>query len=76
MELEFFCSESDEKKWFDYWVKERLEWYSTLGINKENLRLRKHEDEELSHYAKSTTYNEYKYIKQTIIELEKNIPDL
>ena len=61
MELEFFCSESDEEKWFDYWVKERLEWYSTLGINKENLRLRKHEDEELAHYAKSTTDIEYKY---------------
>jgi len=32
-----------------------------LGINKENLRLRKHEKEELAHYAKSTTDIEYKY---------------
>ena len=61
MELEFFCSETDEQQWFDYWVKERLEWYSFLGINKENLRLRKHENEELAHYAKSTTDIEYKY---------------
>jgi len=61
MELEFFCYQSDEKQWFDYWVKERLEWYSILGINKDNLRLRKHENKELAHYAKCTTDIEYKY---------------
>ena len=61
MELEFFCYQSDEQQWFDYWVKERLEWYSILGINKDNLRLRKHENKELAHYAKCTTDIEYKY---------------
>ena len=24
MEIEFFCDESEEEKWFDYWIENRL----------------------------------------------------
>ncbi len=61
MELQFFCREEEEEEWFDYWVNERFNWYLSLGIKKENLRLREHDDKELAHYAKRTTDIEYLY---------------
>ena len=61
MELQFFCREEEEEKWFDYWVNERFNWYLSLGIKKENLRLREHDNKELAHYAKRTTDIEYLY---------------
>jgi len=52
MELEFFVKPGEDDKWYDYWVEARKEWYLSLGIRKENLRLREHDKEELAHYAK------------------------
>lgn len=61
MELEFFIKpESAEgDKWFSYWKNERMKWYVSLGIKKENLRFRKHEDKERAHYAKFAEDIEY-----------------
>ncbi len=59
MEMEFFIHPSDRKKWFDYWVEQRVEWYTKIGIAKENLKLREHEKAELAHYSEATTDIEY-----------------
>ena len=59
MEMEYFVKPGDDKQWFDYWVKERFNWYIDLGIKKENLRLRQHSKEELAHYAKDCYDIEY-----------------
>jgi len=59
MEMEYFVKPGDDKHWFDYWVKERFNWYIGLGIKKENLRLRQHSKEELAHYAKDCYDIEY-----------------
>jgi len=47
--------------WFEYWKKERLNWYLKLGIKKENLRIRGHKKEELPHYAIAGADIEYKF---------------
>ncbi len=52
MELEFFVKPGEDEKWYSKWLDERLEWYISLGIRRENLRLREHEKDELAHYAK------------------------
>ena len=52
MEIEFFVKPGTDKEWFNYWLEERLNWYVSLGIRKENLQLRRHQDTELAHYAK------------------------
>ncbi|MCK5451735.1 MAG: glycine--tRNA ligase, partial [Candidatus Omnitrophica bacterium] len=52
MELEFFVKPGEDEKWYDYWVNARKEWYHSLGIRRENLRLREHAKDELAHYAK------------------------
>ena len=51
MEMEYFVKPGTDGEWFDYWVKERLNWYANLGIKKENLRLHQHAKDELAHYA-------------------------
>ena len=51
MELEFFVKPGTDKEWFDHWLQERFNWYTNLGIRKENLRLRQHSKDELAHYA-------------------------
>ncbi|MBL7155646.1 MAG: glycine--tRNA ligase [Candidatus Omnitrophica bacterium] len=53
MELEYFTDPEESDKWFEYWVNERFKWYQQYGIKKENIKLRRHEKEELAHYAKS-----------------------
>ncbi len=52
LELEYFVKPGTDGEWFDYWVKERFDWYVKLGVRKENLRLRQHGKDELAHYAK------------------------
>ncbi len=61
MELEFFVKpeEKEGDKWFEYWKHIRMDWYSSLGIKKENLRFRKHEEHEKAHYAKRAEDIEY-----------------
>jgi len=61
MEMQFFIHPSEAEKWFNYWVNERLNWYISLGIKKENLRLHQQTKEELAHYAKAAVDIEYKF---------------
>jgi len=62
MELEFFIKpdQSEGKKWFDYWCKQRMSWYKSLGIKTENLRFREHKEDERAHYARFAVDIEYK----------------
>ena len=59
MEMEFFVKPGEDDAWHEYWVQQRFAWYSALGIKQENLRLRPHDPDELSHYAKATSDVEY-----------------
>jgi len=59
MEIEYFVKPGSDQQWYDYWVKERFDWYVKFGIKPENLRLREHGKDELAHYAKSCHDIEY-----------------
>ena len=61
MEAEFFVKPGTDEEWLDHWVKARFQWYIDLGIRQENLRLRKHGDDELAHYAKDCYDVEYRF---------------
>jgi glycyl-tRNA synthetase len=61
MEMEFFVPPDEAQQWYEYWCQERLNWYTRLGIRAENLRLRPHDPEELSHYSTGTSDVEYLY---------------
>lgn len=59
MELEFFVEPGSDEQWHQYWIDARMNWYADLGIRNENLRLREHGPDEMSHYAKRTVDIEY-----------------
>ena len=59
MEMEFFCKPGEDLEWFDYWKQYCLNFVDSLGIKKDNLRYRDHEQAELAFYSKATTDIEY-----------------
>ena len=59
MELEFFCKPGTDLEWFKYWKDTCKNFLLSLGIKEENMRLRDHEQEELSHYSNATTDIEF-----------------
>jgi len=61
MELEYFVKPKEDKKWYEYWQKERIKWYEDLDLKKTNLRLREHAKKELAHYAKNCVDIEYQF---------------
>jgi len=70
MEMEFFVKPGTDDEWHDYWLEERMRWYTDLGMRSENLRLREHGEDELSHYAKRTFDIEYNFPGMGWSELE------
>ncbi len=61
MELQFYIKPDEKEggKWFEYWKQNRMDFYTALGIKKENLRFREHSDKERAHYAKKAVDIEY-----------------
>lgn len=54
MEMEFFCHPDSAAEWHEKWIDLRYNWYLNLGVQRENLSIRKHDFDELSHYARDT----------------------
>lgn len=61
MELQFFVKPGEDLKWYDYWREFSMDWLVSLGIKRENLRMREHDEDELSHYAAATSDIEYRF---------------
>ena len=61
MEIEYFVQPGTDEGWLNTWMEERLSWYVKYGIRRENLRLRRHDNDELAHYAKDCYDIEYRY---------------
>ena len=61
MELEYFIKPGEDKKWYEYWIKERMKWFLDIGFKKQNLRLREYPKEELAHYSKATVDILYRF---------------
>ena len=61
MELEFFCKPGTDLEWHAYWKQFCKDWLLSLGMKEENIRLRDHSPEELSHYSNGTTDIEFTF---------------
>ncbi len=59
MEMEFFVPPDEADEWYDYWCRTRMEWYLDLGMPADQLRLRPHDADELSHYSSATSDVEF-----------------
>ena len=61
MELEFFIKPGTNMQWFQYWREYCYNWLLSLGMHEENLKLRDHSPEEVSHYSTATTDIEFMF---------------
>jgi len=61
MEIEYFVNPAQAPEKLEEWIESRFNWYLGLGLNKDNLRKRPHEKDELAHYAAACTDIEYNF---------------
>jgi len=61
MELEFFCKPGTEFDWFDVWKKIAKDYLLSVGLHEEDIHLRDHLPEQLSHYSNATTDIEFRF---------------
>lgn len=61
MEMEFFVKPGEDEQWQEYWMQQRWNWYTGLGLREENMRWFEHPQEKLSHYSKRTADIEYRF---------------
>ena len=59
MEMEFFVKPGEDERWHQHWVETRHQWYLDRGIRADHLRIRRHNKDELAHYAKGCSDIEY-----------------
>lgn len=62
-EIEYFIKpdKTESEKQYRHWIEKIKNFYLDLGIKAENLRVREHEKEELSHYSSGTSDIEYEF---------------
>lgn len=61
MEIEYFVNPGDDEDQHQKWIDLFINWYVSLGLNRERLRVRPHSGSELSHYSKATHDIEYHF---------------
>ncbi len=61
MEMQFFVKPGDDEEWFEYWKDSRIKYYDKIGIRKDKLKFRRHDIDELAHYAKVAFDIEYEF---------------
>ena len=61
MEMEFFVEPGTQKEWLNYWTDKRLKWWKSFANHPEKFIFRKHETDELAHYADACNDIEYEY---------------
>lgn len=61
MELQYYVKpqEKEAMEVFRMWKEERMNWYISLGLDKNKLRFREHDPGELAHYARTAWDIEY-----------------
>ena len=65
MEMEYFVRpDAEHSKLVDYWVEQYLEWFSSLGISRDNLFLYEVPEAERAHYSKRTVDIMYRYFPE------------
>ncbi len=70
MELEYFVKPGTERKWHEYWKEKRLNWYLSLGMSKNNVKIVDLPKEEIAHYSKGTAEIWYNWPFMGFGELE------
>lgn len=61
MEIEYFVMPGEEDQWHQQWLADRLAWWQSVGLSKDNLQVYTVPPTELAHYSKATYDLMYRY---------------
>ncbi len=61
MEMEYFCHPDQSMELFEYWKAFCKEWVLDYGLKESSIRLRDHNEKELSHYSSATTDIDFRF---------------
>jgi glycyl-tRNA synthetase len=64
MEMEYFVKPGEDERAHQEWIDACFNWFTSLGISAENLRLYEQPKEELAHYAKRTVDIQYRFFPE------------
>jgi glycyl-tRNA synthetase len=64
MEMEYFVRPGEDEAVHQEWIDYCFNWFTSLGISAENLRLYEQPKEELAHYAKRTVDIHYRFFPE------------
>ncbi|HEV7859986.1 MAG TPA: glycine--tRNA ligase [Pyrinomonadaceae bacterium] len=64
MEMEYFVRPGEDEEIHQQWIDNCHNWFLTLGISADNLRLYEQPKEELAHYAKRTVDIHYRFFPE------------
>ena len=64
MEMEYFVRPGEDEQAHQEWVDACHNWFTTLGVSADNLRLYEQPKEELAHYAKRTVDVQYRFFPE------------
>jgi glycyl-tRNA synthetase len=75
MEMEYFVRPGEDEAVHQEWIDNCFNWYTSLGLSRDNLRLYEQPEEELAHYAKRTVDIHYRFFPERAEE-EKHWDEL
>jgi glycyl-tRNA synthetase len=75
MEMEYFVRPGEDEQVHQEWIDNCFNWYTSLGLSRDNLRLYEQPKEELAHYAKRTVDIHYRFFPERAEE-EKHWDEL
>ncbi|HEV7844601.1 MAG TPA: glycine--tRNA ligase, partial [Pyrinomonadaceae bacterium] len=64
MEMEYFVKPGEDERVHQEWIDYCYQWYQSLGLAVDNLRLYEQPREELAHYAKRTVDIHYRFFPE------------
>ncbi len=64
MEMEYFVRPGEDEQVHQEWIDNCFNWFTSLGISADNLRLYEQPKEELAHYAKRTVDIQYRFFPE------------
>jgi len=64
MEMEYFVKPGEDERVHQEWIDACFDWYKSLGLAADNLRLYEQPKEELAHYAKRTVDIHYRFFPE------------
>ncbi|MGI8787010.1 MAG: glycine--tRNA ligase [Pyrinomonadaceae bacterium] len=76
MEMEYFCTPEDAPKVHQEFIDAFQEWFYSLGISADNLKLYEQTPEELAHYAERTVDILYRFFPERASDEEKQFDEL